>query len=177
MLMRLATAADVPAVAEMILARSAWLEERGWPTWRAEADSLARQADHTPTAESSMWVLDDNGRIVGCTTVQTSAPPWGWTAHELAEPASYLYSTCTHPDYRAARPGTLIALWAVDQAARLGRGWVRRGCLFPGLVDYYQRQGFTLHHTVQRTRHPVYLLARRSELIPELGTSLTAAST
>ena len=98
----------------------------------------------------------------------------------LAEPASYLYSTCTRPDYRAARPGTLIALWAVDQAARLGRRWVRRGCLLPGLVDYYQRyqrQGFTLRHTVRRTRHTLYLLARRSERIPDLATLLAAAAT
>lgn len=177
MLMRPATAADVPAVAAMILSRSAWLEEQGWPTWRGEADSLALQADHTPTVDSSMWVLDDDGRIVGCTTVLTSAPPWGWTAEEFTEPASYLYTTCTDPAYREAKPGTLIALWAVDRAARLGHRWVRRGCLFPGLVDYYQRQGFTLHHTVPRTNRTVYLLARRAELLPELDISLTMAAT
>lgn len=74
----------------------------------------------------------------------------------------------TDPAYREHKPGTLIALWAVDRAAREGKRWVRRGCMFPGLVDYYRTQGFALLHEVQRTRNRVYLMARRAERIAEL---------
>jgi hypothetical protein len=82
----------------------------------------------------------------------------GWTPDETAEPAYYLNTTVTDPAFRALRPGTLMAWWAVDRAARHGRAWVRRDCLWPGLVRYYQRQGFTLLHEVQRTRCRLYLL-------------------
>ncbi|OKI00918.1 acetyltransferase [Streptomyces sp. CB02923] len=168
---RPATAADAPAIEAVILARSAWLEERGLPTWRHSAEDLAGQAENT---DGSMWVLteQDTGRIVGCTTVQQQTPPWGWTEQELAEPADYLYSTITDPADRPHRPGTLIALWAVDHAARTGRSWVRRGCMHPSLVHYYETQGFTLLHEVQRTHNHVYLMARKAEVIGTLDMHL-----
>lgn len=165
--MRPATAADSSAVEAMILARSSWLEHRGMPSWRASAQDLAGQAENT---DGSMWLLveDSPERIVGCTTIQQQTPPWGWTEQELAEPADYLYSTVTDPADREHRPGTIIALWAVDRAAREGKHWVRRGCMFPGLVRYYETQGFKLFHEVQRTRNRVYLMGRRAEPIEEL---------
>ncbi|MBV9013448.1 MAG: hypothetical protein JO272_15655 [Pseudonocardiales bacterium] len=101
-------------------------------------------------------------------------PSWRALAPELAEPAYYLYTSVTDPAYQPIRPGTLMAWWAVDKAARDGRDWVRRGCLFPGLVRYYRRQGFTLVHEVQRTHHRVYLMGRRAEVLPELAGMLAA---
>ncbi|MEH6373607.1 GNAT family N-acetyltransferase [Streptomyces sp. KLMMK] len=175
--MRPATAADIPGVAAMIRSRSTWLEGRGMPSWRESADNLAAQAENS---HGGMWVLEeDASRIVGCTTVQEQTPPWGWTPEELAEPAHYLFTTVTDPAYRDQKPGTLIALWAVDHAAREGKEWVRRGCMFPGLVRYYETQGFALLHEVQRTRNRVYLMARRAERLPNLGTLFSgdAAST
>ncbi|GAA0380879.1 GNAT family N-acetyltransferase [Streptomyces blastmyceticus] len=164
--MRPATSADIPAVAAMIRSRSTWLEERGMPTWRDSADNLADQAENS---HGAMWVLEDHAsHIVGCTTVQEETPPWGWTSEELAEPAHYLFTTVTDPAYREQKPGTLIALWAVDHAAHEGKAWVRRGCMFPGLVRYYETQGFTLLHEVQRTHNLIYLMARRAEPLAEL---------
>src|SRR5262249_54153648 len=113
---RLATAADIPAVTAMILARCAWLEERGLPSWRENAEMVATQAE---SPHGKMWVLADcDGRIAGCTTIQDETPRWGWTQEELAEPAHYLYTSITDPVYQARRPGTVLALWAVDRAAR-----------------------------------------------------------
>ncbi|WP_274562372.1 hypothetical protein [Streptomyces spiramyceticus] len=68
--------------------------------------------------------------------MQEHTPPWGWTEQELSEPAHCLYTTVTDPAYRVHKPGTLIVLWAVDRAAHEGKDWVRRGCMFPGLVRY-----------------------------------------
>nr|WP_207387178.1 GNAT family N-acetyltransferase [Frankia sp. Cppng1_Ct_nod] len=158
-------AADVPLVAAMIRARCGWLEERGLPSWRASVDDVAAQAENT---DGTMWVLEDGGRIVGCTTVQDQTPPWGWTPEELAEPAYYLYTSVTDPAFQRFKLGTLMAWWAVDRAAREDRSWVRRGCMFPGLVRYYERQGFTLYHEVRRTRNRVFLMGRRAERIAGL---------
>ncbi|AZQ70265.1 GNAT family N-acetyltransferase [Streptomyces luteoverticillatus] len=165
--MRPATADDIPAVETMILARSAWLEERGLPSWRENATDLAGQAENP---DGDVWVLtgDDAERIIGFITVQDQTPPWGWTDEELAEPAHYLYSSVTDPAYRRHKPGTAMALWAVDRAAAMGRTWVRRGCNFPKLVAYNERQGFTLKHEVRRTHTTVYLLGRPAERIPDL---------
>jgi hypothetical protein len=172
---RPATAADIPAVTAMLLARCVWLEERGLPSWRDNAEMVAAQAENP---HGQMWVLaDGDGRIAGCTTIQDETPPWGWTPEELAEPAHYLYTSITDPAYQAHRPGTVLAWWAVDRAARMGRHWVRRGCTHPGLVRYYESQGFTLYHQVQRTTVTVYLLGRRATPIPELGGMLASFET
>jgi hypothetical protein len=156
---------DEQEVVRIVLARSRWLEERGMPSWR---DSAEKVAALTSNADESMWVLEADGRPVGCTTVTDSTPPMAWTPEELAQPALYLYTTVTDPALREGKPGALIALWAVDRAAREGRKWVRRGCRFEGLAAYYQRQGFTLLHTMQKTHGPMFLMGRRAERIEDL---------
>ncbi|GAB2515273.1 GNAT family N-acetyltransferase [Nocardiopsis aegyptia] len=161
--MRLAAESDAPGVASMINARCAWMEQRGLESWREDVDDLAGQA-----GGGSMWVLQTQGRIVGCTTVMTEAPPKDWTPEEAAEPALYLFTTITDPAYREHKPGTLIALWAVDRAARMDRAWVRRGCFFPKLVEYYETQGFSLVKEQDRSAGHLYLLARRAERL-DLG--------
>jgi GNAT superfamily N-acetyltransferase len=172
--MRAATAADIPAVEATILARSTWLEERGLPSWRERAAELARQAENP---EGDVWVLaEDDGRVIGCTTVQEQTPPWGWTEAELNESAYYLYSTVTDPAHRDRKPGTVMGLWAVDRAAEEGRMWVRRGCHFPELVRYNEAQGFTLLHEVQRTHAKVYLMGRRAEHIEDMEERFRALS-
>ncbi|WP_234426935.1 GNAT family N-acetyltransferase [Streptomyces niger] len=163
--MRSARPQDRQDVIDIVLARSQWLEDRGMPSWRQSADKVA---DLTSNADGSMWLLEADGRPVGCTTVTDTTPPMAWTAEELAEPALYLYTTITDPALREAKPGALLALWAVDRAAREDKVWVRRGCRFPGLVAYYQQQGFTLLHTMQKSHGPMYLLGRRAEHIPDL---------
>ncbi|EMF02472.1 GNAT family N-acetyltransferase [Streptomyces mobaraensis] len=165
--MRSATSDDIPAVEGMILARSAWLEERGLPSWRENAADLAGQAENL---EGDVWVLadDEDEKVIGFITVQDQTPRWGWTDEELAEPAYYLYSSVTDPAYRRHKPGTTMALWAVDRAAAEGKTWVRRGCNFPGLVAYNESQGFRLLHEVQRTNTRVYLMARRAQAVKDL---------
>jgi GNAT superfamily N-acetyltransferase len=156
--MRPAAESDVPAVASMITRRCDWMEQRGLESWREHVDDLAGQA-----AAGFMWVLEGEGGIVGCTTVTTHAPPKDWTPEEAAEESLYLFTTVTDPAYREYGPGTVIALWAVDRAARQGRQWVRRGCFFPELVSYYETQGFSLVKEMARSAGHLYLLARRAE--------------
>lgn len=111
-----------------------------------------------------MWVLDDDERgVVGQMLVQDVGPPWGWTDTERAEPALYLSGSVTHPDLRDRKPGTLMAWWAVDRAARLGAPWVRRHCHFEAVARYNQTQGFTLMHIEQRTNARLFMMARRAE--------------
>ena len=170
--MRPATEADTPGVALMITARCGWMEQRGLESWRENVDDLAGQA-----AAGFMWVLEDEDRIVGCTTVTTHAPPKDWTPEEAAEKSLYLFTTVTDPAYREHKPGTLIALWAVDLAARHGHQWVRRGCFFPELVKYYETQGFSLVKEQDRSAGHLYLLERRAERLDlgRLGLSTSAA--
>lgn len=170
--MRPATGADVPGVASMITARCDWMEQQGLESWREMVDDLAGQA-----GDGYVQVLDDGGRIVGCTTVTTHAPPKDWTPQEARDPSLYLFTTVTDPAYRPYQPGTLIALWTVDQAAQQGHRWVRRGCFEPKLVTYYETQGFALVKEQDRTAGHLYLMARRAERLDlgELGV-MTAAT-
>ena len=118
-----ATAADELPVRHLVVARSRWLEERGLPSWRGSADVIAAQV---ADPAFPVWVLvEDDERVVGCTTLFEDVPTPGWAAAPQREPAFFLATAVTHPDYRRHRPGRLMAAWAVDRAAREGRAWVR----------------------------------------------------
>ncbi|MFI0451367.1 GNAT family N-acetyltransferase [Actinomadura sp. 6N118] len=158
--MRPATSADRAAVEKLLLARCAWMEERGIPSWRASVDDLVSQCDNLG---QDVWILDlDGSEVVGRMTVQRQAPPWGWTEKERSEDAFYLTTTVTDPAHRHLKPGTLMAWWAVDRAMDQGIPWVRRDCLWPGLVAYNRSQGFTLVREAQWKKNRLYLLARRT---------------
>ncbi|MFD4831907.1 GNAT family N-acetyltransferase [Streptomyces uncialis] len=171
---RPATSDDAPAVETLVLARSNWLEERGLPSWRDDAGLVSAL---TANPDGSMWILEADGRPVGCTTVTDSTPPMAWTEQELSEPSLYLYTTVTDPAVRTWKPGTLLALWALDRAFQEGKTWLRRGCRFPGLVTYYQHQGFAVVHEMRKSRGPMYLMARRAEPVANIEARFSLART
>lgn len=160
--MRLASAADIAQVADLVSARCNWMEERGLPSWRDAVEDIAGQCDNP---EGDVWVLEhaEHGGVVGRTVVQDQGPPWGWDDAERAEPALYLSGSITDPALRAERPGTLMAWWAVDRAAQHDIPWVRRHCHFPGVARYNETQGFALVREEQRTNARLYMMARRAE--------------
>ena len=159
--MRPASAADSVAVRAMISARCDWLEERGLPSWRSSLDDLVSQ---TGNPCGDVWVLELGGsRVIGRTTLQEHAPPWGWTDQERAEPALYLTTSVTDPAFRDIKPGTLMAYWAVDRAAQMGAEWVRRDCLVPELAKYYQTQGYDLVREAEHKGHRLFMMARAAE--------------
>jgi hypothetical protein len=168
--MRLAQPTDKTAVARVIDARCDWMEARGLPSWRSARDDLVSQCDN---AEADIWVLDDKATgVIGQTVVQRQGPPWGWTHVERAEQALYLSGSVTDPAAKTLRPGSLMAWWAVDLAARQDVLWVRRHAQVLRVAAYDQAQGFTLVREEQRTHARLYMLARKAErldLSPWLG--------
>ncbi|MBX6390939.1 MAG: GNAT family N-acetyltransferase [Frankia sp.] len=174
---RPAEADDEMPVAAMIRRRAEWMRDRGlpgWEGWYARAESLASQV-RKPAFP--VWVMaSDNGQIIACTSLFESCPAWAWTEEERAEPSIFLATTVTNPSYRTARPGALLAWWALDHAFRNGRTWVRRGVgPYPGLVRYYSEvQGWTLVRTVDRNDETWYFLQRRAEPQPQIHGLLAA---
>ncbi|MFI0366449.1 GNAT family N-acetyltransferase [Actinomadura sp. 1N219] len=159
--MRPASRSDRSQVARVVEARCDWLERRGLESWRDALDDLVAQCDNP---DGDVWLLeDDDHGVVGQMLVQDQGPPWGWTDEERAEPALYLSGSITLPGLRDRKPGTLMAWWAVDQAARLGVPWVRRHCHFEEVARYNRSQGFELVRTEQRTNARLFMMARRAE--------------
>jgi hypothetical protein len=159
--MRLAQSSDRPAVGRVVDARCAWLEARGLPSWRGAKDDLVGSCDNPA---NDVWVLvDEAAGVLGQTTVQEVGPPFGWSDAELAESALYLSGSITDPAAKTLRPGSLMAWWAVDLAARQGVPWVRRHAQVPQVAAYDQTQGFTLVREEQRTHARLYMLARKAE--------------
>lgn len=159
--MRLAQPADKTAIARVVDARCDWMESRGLPSWRGARDDLVAQCDN---AEEDVWVLDDEvAGVIGQTVVQRQGPPWGWTDAERVESALYLSGSVTNPAAKTLRPGSLMAWWAVDLAARWGVTWVRRHAQHPQVAAYDQAQGFALVRAEQRTHARLYMLARKAE--------------
>lgn len=96
--MRPARPDDVSAVAAVITARSAWMEQQGLPSWREAVDDLAGQSAVDGTL---MWVLTADEQVIGCTTLADDRPAWGWTPEQAGQDAFYLFTTCAHPEWRA----------------------------------------------------------------------------
>ena len=63
----------------------------------------------------------------------------------------------------ARLPGSLMAWWAVDLAARQGVSWVRRHAQVPQVAVYDQALGFALVREEQRTHARLNMLARKAE--------------
>lgn len=165
--MRRAQAADRSALVSMILARSAWMEARGWPSWRGSAEGVASLAGK-PTFP--MWVLERGGRIVGTTTAAGGTlPDWLWSEQERAESSWYLNTTLTDPAFAGQGLGTLMAWWALDRAAREGAVWVRRGAdPAEGLVRLYKRQGFEVVRQVEHHDAVITAMQAPAALQPDL---------
>lgn len=169
--MRPATGADEAEITLMIKARAGWMRDRGLDGadgWDSKAGSLAA---HAGDPDTPAWTCTDTAkRIVGITSLYPETPLWGWTDEERAQPAIFLATTVTHPDYAGQRIGCLIAWWALDHAAQTGYEHVRRVCAFPELMRYYRdAQGWKLVREVERKGWPAYLLSRPAERQPDLA--------
>ena len=118
-----------------------------------------------------VWVLvEDDERVVGCTTLFEDVPTPGWAAAPQREPAFFLATAVTPPRLPAAPARTAeMAAWAVDRAAREGRAWVRLECVRDRLVPYFAAQGFRLVREVPRGTERLRLMARPAKRLPELG--------
>ncbi|MFJ1645401.1 hypothetical protein [Streptomyces sp. NPDC088258] len=114
-MIRPARSEDAGAVSDIVLARSAWLEDRGLPSWRDDVELVRSQARNP---DGVMRVLEADGRPIGCTTVTRSTPPMAWADEELAEPALYLYTNVS-PTPSSARgyrePSSLCGLSTVPR--------------------------------------------------------------
>lgn len=164
MQIRPARADDHDGVAAMVVKRVEWMIARGLRARPEVAAAMAEQtADDTP-----MWVLLDDGQVVGCTSAYTESPEWGFTEQERTVPALFLASTWTWPAGR--RLGWVLARWALDHAACTGRQVVRRGTFAPELVRYYTEvQGWAVVRQVERRPGKVCtFLSRPAERRPDL---------
>lgn len=168
LVMRQSSVDDEDAIAAMTRARADWLEARGLPGagWREFAPEYGRQAADPGTP---MWVMLRDGRVVGSTCLYDTSPSWFWTPEECAEPAFFVASTVTDPEFAGQGLGHLMLRWVLDHAARTGKRWVRRGTFEPGLVRYYtQVQGWQIVREKERGGVTVVGLSRRAELQPDL---------
>ena len=174
---RPAEAGDRDGVAELVRTRAEWMRDQGLGRWRGWVSSAEHLADQVAEPDWPVWVLVDDGALLGITTTDET-PVLGWTEQERAESAIFLQSTVTHPSRAGAGLGMVVAFWALDRAARQGRQWVRRGVLSDseggnlGLVRYYRRQGWRVVRAVPHPRKPdeitVWSLARQAARQPDL---------
>lgn len=175
--MRPAGTADIGPIAAMIRTRAAWMTEHGihgGPDWADHADTLAAQA---AAPGIPVWVLTRDERVVGCTTLLDECPVFLYTDAERAEPAIFLASTVTHPDYAGQGLGSLIAWWSLDLAHHCGYAHVRRGTgPVPGLIRYYTEvQGWTWLRAVDRNGTNAHAFTRPAAPQPEIRYRIVAA--
>jgi hypothetical protein len=89
LLMRPAAVGDRAGIAAMVTDRTARMAERGLRSFRGTAEAVAEQAG---ADDCPVWVLVEDGTIVGCTTAFDQSPAWAFTEEERSRPALFLAS-------------------------------------------------------------------------------------
>ncbi|MCX6319420.1 MAG: GNAT family N-acetyltransferase [Bacteroidetes bacterium] len=82
---------------------------------------------------------------VACIFLAIYDDPFIWGERNAA-PAVYIHRIVTHPDFRGRNYTARIVEWAKEHGKALGKKFIRMDTWGdnPGLISYYQQQGFTL---------------------------------
>ncbi|MFC0844383.1 GNAT family N-acetyltransferase [Streptomyces noboritoensis] len=150
---------DQEPVAEFTARRFNWMRENGFAAWPQTPEEVASRA---AMAACPFYVLERNGKVVGCTILLDKPGTAVFTEAEREESCYVLTSSVTDPQYRGQRLGERIAGWALEKAACDARVWVRRVTTEGRLADYYKTQGFDVLRVVERNGHPVWGMQRRA---------------
>lgn len=113
-----------------------------WPTWRTKMRPALERGD--------VWLLLDDGNVIGTITAERCGDPDFWTPVELAEPAVYLSKLAIRQDRTGGELGALLLRWASDHAYRQGCTWIRLDAwkANEGLHRYYRERGWQYLRTV-----------------------------
>jgi GNAT superfamily N-acetyltransferase len=154
---RSATLADVPVVAEMLDEATAFVRTKGRDQWAVPypEDKLRAAVE-----DGTLYVVDVDGEPAATFTLLLDDPKfWG----ERLPDAVYLHKLAVRRAFAGRGLGVQVVDWVVEEAKRLGRGFVRLDCQrdLPGIRDYYERLGFELRSELERGDFAWALYERR----------------
>jgi GNAT superfamily N-acetyltransferase len=137
---------DVPVVAAMLDEATAFVRTKGRDQWRVPYPQEKLRASVT---DGSLYLVDVDGEPAATFTLLLDDPKfWG----ERPPDAVYLHKLAVRRAFAGRGLGARIVEWVGEEAARVGRAFVRLDCQrdLPGIREYYERLGFELREEVER---------------------------
>jgi GNAT superfamily N-acetyltransferase len=155
---RLATLEDLPVVAKMLDEATVFVRTKGRDQWPVPSPQAKLRAS---VADRSLYVVEVHGEPAATFTLLLDDPKfWG----ERPPDAVYLHKLAVRRGFAGRGLGARIVDWVVDEAARLGRSFVRLDCQrdLPGIRRYYEELGFELRGELERGAFAWALYERRT---------------
>jgi len=145
---RRATAADIPIITSLMEDARSWLDSRGSDQWqytpRVDRIEAAIAAQNT-------WIAEDGGRPVATITIDRSADPEFWESADQPEEALYVHRLVVARAAAGQDLGSALLDWASRRAASAGLRWQRLDAWATNsdLHRYYQTRGWTHLRTIR----------------------------
>ena len=155
MSVRLATAADVDAVADILAEASDWADTRGAKLW--QVDELNPQRIAAEVSRGLFFLVSVDGEPVGTLKFQLDDPEF-WP-DDPGPHAAYIHRLAVRRRFAGGTVSAAMMAWAVAQVRRAGRCVLRLDCDAErtSLRQVYERFGFRYYS--DRQVGP-YLVAR-----------------
>jgi GNAT superfamily N-acetyltransferase len=134
---------DVESVCSILFEAAAWLEDRGFPMWRA--DELSREWIATDVAEGHFFLARCGGEAVG--TIKFQLQDTLFWPDTPADEAAFVHRLAVRRAFAGGELSAELLRWAGERAKRLGRHFLRLDCEAsrPRLRAVYERYGFRHH--------------------------------
>lgn len=138
---RRATADDVPALTQIRNDAHAKKVAYGDYVWGKEGDGFSERWVRNHVAEKSVYVVEQNGTLVGTFSLSFDDDPhWG-----PQEPvAGYVHGLCVRQGFNGLGIGGVMLDWCAREVSRIDRRFVRLDCAAENtkLCAYYESLGF-----------------------------------
>ncbi len=137
---RLAVAADIPALVTLLQEAQAWMDQHSLHQWVPGAHDPALV--ETMIQQHTLYVLERDGQIAATCQLRDSLPAH-WTLN--AEPVGYISTLTVGRASSGQGIGAHFLRWAEREARVNGKRWACLDCSAknPRLCAYYEAQGYT----------------------------------
>lgn len=142
--------ADAAAILDLWDGAIAWMVARGqtgqWGSEPASARPRGREMVRRWTEGPGLTIAEFAGEAVGVSVLTSSRPEY---VPAIEQPESYLLFLLSSREHAGLGIGSLLVRRAAAQARASGSEVLRVDCWAgaPGLVRWYERQGFERSHT------------------------------
>lgn len=148
MIIRRATAEDVPTIVELRERRAEWLASLGSDQWQEtglDRETFKRRVRDSIAAGETWMATEDDGAVLGTACGDQHANPGLWSAEELRT-ALIIHRMISYPEAAGQGVGGRLLDHLAEVAEQRGLDWLRLDAWTTNtdLHAYYQHLGFRL---------------------------------
>ncbi|WP_445628237.1 GNAT family N-acetyltransferase [Nostoc sp. DSM 114167] len=144
---RQATIQDTAIVSDVLLEAALWLQQNGRPLWHES--EVSPESISKDVANGLFFIADCAGEPVG--TIKFQLEDLLFWPDISQEESAFVHRLAVRRHYSGGKVSSALLAWAVEQAQKLGRHYLRLDCdaSRPRLRAVYESFGFRHHSDKQ----------------------------